>query len=115
NWHTHNSSTGDTFTDFLTELMHLIGYRLQTTDARREIDKAYQKRHETVTAYHARLTALWIRANSSEDEKIRKFRGFLLPDITNQLLRGSFSSTRDVMAAAKEIEESKKEIGFENQ
>ncbi|KAI5292016.1 hypothetical protein KEM55_008150, partial [Ascosphaera atra] len=115
-WHITNSAIeSHTYESFLIEGRHLIGYKLQTTDAHRELDQAYQKKNETVTAYHARLVPLWIRANSPEKERVWKSRGSLLPDISSQLLRGSFPSTREVLEAAREIEENKKNIEFEAQ
>ncbi|KAI5310681.1 hypothetical protein KEM55_003545 [Ascosphaera atra] len=68
-WFSTQTTDHISFQDILDEVCHLIGYRLQTTDARHELDQACQRHSETLTVYHACFTTLWIHAQSSEEER----------------------------------------------
>ncbi|KAI5309095.1 hypothetical protein KEM55_004087 [Ascosphaera atra] len=88
---------------FREEIKTTLGIHYQATDAKKELDSALMSPNETVTAYHARLRALWIRAATSEMERLTKFRASLLPSLADPLMGRPFSSTNELLQAAREV------------
>ncbi|KAI5307996.1 hypothetical protein KEM55_006857, partial [Ascosphaera atra] len=103
-WLTDPQTVAKLYAASLNELQTTLGIYYQATDAKKELDMTTMMSHETVPAFHARLRALWIRAATPEADRLTKFRASLLPSLADPLMGRMFSTTNELLPAAREVE-----------
>ncbi|KAI5310579.1 hypothetical protein KEM55_005130 [Ascosphaera atra] len=108
-WLTDPHMLDKSYDSFLNEVQTTLGVHFQETDTKKELDSAIMIPSETVTTYHARLRALWIRAGTRESDRLTKFRASLLPSLADPLMGRSFSTTNELLQAASEVENYRKQ------
>ena len=91
------------------EIEHYMGIPMLASIAKRELNTVVMKGNETVTEYFHRLCKLWQQAGTPEDEKIDKFELTLKPSISSPLLALKHTNMRELLDAARSIENLGKE------
>ena len=93
----------------LNELFEKVEYYMEipilASKAKRELNTIVMRFNESVNKYYDRLFKLWKDANTLIDKRIKKFKFTLKPSISHVLLAGKYNSLRELLAAARSIEE----------
>ena len=99
-----------TMEEFFSEIEHYMGIPMLAATAKRELNTVVMRSNEAVNEYYHGLFKLWQQASTPEDEKIDKFKLTLKPSISHALLAFKHTNMRDLLDAARLIEDQKKEI-----
>ncbi|MCJ1470501.1 hypothetical protein MMC07_009147 [Pseudocyphellaria aurata] len=98
-----------TLNELFDEMEHYLGLPSLVEDAKRELLTITMASSELVDEYYHKLIKLWKYAETPEADRTKKFKSTLKPAIANPLLPMTYTNTREVLAAARSIENQKKE------
>lgn len=101
---------GCRFDDLLSEIRLYMGIQFQEHDAEKTLLTITQKEKESITEYYHRISALWNIAQTSENQRIRKFVTSIRPTISTSLLNQTFTSIKEALENARIVEERRKDI-----
>ncbi|MCJ1471285.1 hypothetical protein MMC07_009933 [Pseudocyphellaria aurata] len=108
-WVEEKKETGLTVRELFTEAEHYLSLPSLVEDAKRELLTITMASSELVDEYYHKPMKLWKYAETPEADRTKKFKSTLKPAIANPLLPMTYTNTREVFAAARSIENQKKE------
>jgi hypothetical protein len=99
---TQNHDT--TLEDLKREIEHFTGVATQRRDARRDLKVIEQRPNETINEYYHRISSLWQKAGTPEEDRVDQFLTTMLPTLSVSLLSTHRSRVREVLDDARAVE-----------
>jgi hypothetical protein len=103
-----------TLNELIKEVEHFTGVTTQRRDAQRELLHIAQRPTEKVNEYYHRVSSLWQKANTPEEDRADHFLRTILPTLAVPLVSKHQSSIRELLDDARAIESINKDVGNKN-
>lgn len=99
-----------TIAKFFEEIKHYMAISMFVATAKQDLNTVIMWPIKSVNKYYHRLFKLYEHTNMLNDKQINKFKLILKPAISHALLTTKYNTMRDLLKAAKFIEDQKKKI-----
>jgi hypothetical protein len=97
-----------TLKELMDEIEHYTGVATQRRDARRELQRVTQRPNERINDYYHRLSSLWQKAGTPEEDRVDQFLTTMSPTLSISLASGG-RSLRELLDDARTVESINKE------
>lgn len=92
------------------EIQQYMGIQMLAAVAKKERNVIVMRSNETVNAYYHRIFSLWEDAETPAGERMNKLLQTMKPSISQSLLGHKYASISDLLDAARNIEDVKRDI-----